>query len=143
MVRVRVSASRADGPPVSSSLIWILAIAEALAQAAPVTPPSLDLESVGGGAGAGFAAALVAIIGQLVMRDRAASHKPDTIDHSQQAEIAALRDAHQQTAIALARIETRMERTNALADDLRDLAATSAALAQEVRVIAAQSRGSP
>lgn len=144
MVRVRVSASRADGPPVSSSLIWILAIAEALAQAAPApAPPSLDLESVGGGAGAGFAAALVAIIGQLVMRDRAASHKPDTDDAGLRAEVAALREAHQHTEIALVRIETRMERTNALANDLRDLAATSAALAQEVRVIAAQSRGSP
>ncbi len=126
-------------------MIWILAIAEALAQAAPATPTptSFDIESVGGGAGAGFVAALVAIIGQLVMRDRAAANRPDTDDQGLRAEIAAHREALQQTAIALARIETRMERTNALADDLRELAATSAALAQEVRVLASQSRGSP
>ena len=122
-------------------MIWILAIAEAVAQSAPVSPPAFDIESVGGGAGAGFVAALLAIIGQLVMANRSAAHRPDTDDAGFRAEVAAHREALQQTAIALVRIETRMERTNALADDLRELASTSAALAQEVRLLASQSRG--
>ena len=129
-------------------MIWILAIGSALAQSAPPSMQGLDLESVGGGAGAGFVAALVAIIGQLVVNNRGSAsrsdrneHRSDTVDNAFRAEVAALREAQQQTAIALVRIETRMERTNALADELRDLAATSAALAQEVRALASQSRG--
>ena len=109
-------------------MLWILAIGAAFAQAQVA---GVDASSAAGGAGAGLVAALVAIIGQQVVASKSSSGSDDL-----RAAVDALREAQQNTALALVRIETRMERTDALSDDLRALAATSAALAQEVRALA-------
>ena len=110
-------------------MLWILAIGAAFAQAQVA---GVDASSAAGGAGAGLVAALVAIIGQQVVAAKSSSSGSDDL----RAAVDALREAQQNTALALVRIETRMERTDALSDDLRALAATSAALAQEVRALA-------